>query len=388
MTRGTAANRTASKAAQVSAITGVARMRRWSWRFLGTLDRLPPSVLLLLGTASIVALGAVDHLTGPLISLTIFYLAPVAVIAWVLGPTPGFVLSLFAATTWALADRLGPRAAPYTPVSYWNDVVLVGVFLVVVVLANRLKTTWAWEDELLYDVQRRLLPSSFPPVAGYEIACRWHPAGAVGGDYYDVIERPDGKIALCIADVSGKGVPAALVMSNVQATVRALTDECLSPDRLATRLNRSLASILRPGSFVTMVYAVHDPVSGALEYVNAGHPFPLLARADGRVERLATSGPVLAVLPSAAYPCRQIDMRPGDRLVLFTDGLSERTAESGEEFGERRLADLASANRHAPANDMCDQLMNAVGSFAQGPFDDDVTILVVAATGTIRRSQA
>ena len=330
------------------------------------------------GALAILTVGVADALTGPLMSLTLFYLVPVAAVAWLKGRGPASLLALLASSTWAFADQLGPRAEPKAPIAYWNDLTLLGVFLLIVGLVVSLRNGWDWENHLLAEVQRSLLPESFAAVAGCSVECRWLPAGIVAGDYYDVLPLDEQRVGLCIADVSGKGMPAALIMSNVQATVRALASQHLAPQALVGQLNRLLCPNLRPGSFVTLIYAVFAAESGDLRYVNAGHNPALLVRASGSVERLDPTGPVLGIFPDARYECRRAALQAGDHFVLFTDGLTERARPSGEELGEKRLAELVVACRSKPARQICDAILREVTAFGSGPFEDDLTLMIVS----------
>jgi sigma-B regulation protein RsbU (phosphoserine phosphatase) len=200
----------------------------------------------------------------------------------------------------------------------------------------------------------------------------------VGGDYYDVLRVDGGAIALCIADVSGKGMPAALVMSNVQAGLRALITEGVPPARLLGRLNDLLRDNVRTGTFVTLFLGALDPDGRRLVFSNAGHNPPILMRPDGSFDRLFGGGPVLGVLPDSAYEAHEITVATGDRLVMYTDGLTERADDKGEEYGEARLLDVLRANRQLGAAGLRDAIVADVTAFSTSAFEDDLTVLVAA----------
>src|SRR6476646_9222026 len=164
-----------------------------------------------------------------------------------------------------------------------------------------------------------------------------------------MIRLGDTRLAITIADVVGKGIPAALLMSNLQAAVRAFASEAVEPQALCHQVNRILCGNIAEGRFISFFYSVHDAPTGTMTYTNAGHYLPMLIRADGAVERLGEGGPVLGVIPDAEYDQAQVSIGPGDRLVMFTDGLTEARDEADEEFGEARLLEAAVAHRGCSA---------------------------------------
>jgi len=226
--------------------------------------------------------------------------------------------------------------------------------------------------------QRGLLPRRIPHFPGYDISAAWRPAGTVSGDYLDVLKLNENTLALCVADVIGKGVPAALLMSNVQAAVHALAPEMLSTGELCGRINRIVAANVGTGKFITFFYGAIDAARRRLSYTNAGHCEPILVRRSGECVRVDHGGVVLGVFPDWVYREEYVDLEPGDRLVLYTDGITEISNAAGEEFGEQRLTDLLSANRQANAETMQQRVMAAVSDFSGGNFQDDATLIVTA----------
>jgi serine phosphatase RsbU (regulator of sigma subunit) len=358
----------------------VNQFRLLSARVFGVFSTMPAPVVFAAGLTIVLAVGVVDYVTGPVLSLTVFYLVPIALVAWLLGRGAGTALALIACLTTGVADWLASAAVKRPPVSYWNDASLLAIFLAVVFLVTVLRATWTYDAKLVAEVQASLLPAGLPPVAGCDIAGEWRPAGNVGGDYYDVLPMPDGSLALCVADVSGKGMPAALLMSNLQAGVRALLGNGVQLSRLVSRLNALTARNVQAGRFITLFIGVMDPSRRRLTFCNAGHNAALLVRSDGSCQRLSTGGPVLGVLEGAVFAEKQVRVGPGDRLIAYTDGVTERGAAHGEEFGEARLIELARANRARDAAGMRDAIIDSVTRFGAGPFEDDLTVLVVAVT--------
>ena len=227
-------------------------------------------------------------------------------------------------------------------------------------------------------IQQGLLPSFIPQCAGYEIAGAWQPALSVGGDYYDVLAFDDGTVGLCIADVAGKGMPAALLMSNLQAAVRGLASPLLPPDGLCTRLNSLVCHNTGSDRFITFFYAQLDGPERVLRYTNAGHNAPIVLHQDGSHDRLDAGGGVLGVFPQQTFIVSTAKLVPGDRVLLFTDGVTEAYDGTGEEYGEARLLSLLQENRQAGASTLQEKILAAAGEFSRGHWQDDATVVVLA----------
>jgi phosphoserine phosphatase RsbU/P len=234
----------------------------------------------------------------------------------------------------------------------------------------------AQEAEHAREIQQALMPRELPQIAGCQLAAQCVPARIVGGDYYDAIRLSDSRLAVVIGDVSGKGMGAALLMSNLQAIVRAFAPTGLPPHDLCARANQLIAANVAPGKYITFFYGVIDAERMRIDYCNAGHNPPLLHHRDGALETLTEGGPVLGILPNAPYACGSVDLRPGDQLALYTDGITEAVDANDEEFGEDRLKALLArpANR---AEQLRDQIIASVSTFSNGNFHDDVTVLVL-----------
>jgi sigma-B regulation protein RsbU (phosphoserine phosphatase) len=229
------------------------------------------------------------------------------------------------------------------------------------------------------EIQRSLLPKQIPQIPGFEVAAAWLPARTVGGDYYDVLRLGGHRLGICIADVVGKGVSAALLMANVQAAVRAFATESESPAGLCASVNRLLCENIATGKFVTFLYGILDNEAHTFQYCNAGHLYPILV-SGGSVRTLEQGGAVLGVFPDWTYEDATVGLRAGDRLLLFTDGITEATGADGREFEEAGIAAFAEANSALPAQELNGRLLAEVTAYCSGQFQDDATLLVIAAS--------
>jgi sigma-B regulation protein RsbU (phosphoserine phosphatase) len=238
----------------------------------------------------------------------------------------------------------------------------------------------ARELERAREIQEALLPKELPEIQGLNLSGTWLPAREVGGDYYDVLHFTDRAIGLCIADVVGKGIGAALLMSNLQAAVKAFASGEMPPAVLCEKVNQVIASHVADGKFITFFYGLLNPKARLLVYCCAGHNPPIVARRDGSIIRLDEGGPVLGVFPNFRYEQGQVAVSGGDRLVLFTDGVTEATNAAEEEFGDERLVNLVTAARDSEAPQLTRRILSAVKEFSQANLTDDVTLLAVSVT--------
>lgn len=275
------------------------------------------------------------------------------------------------------AMRRGARSFVQKP---WDDATLVEVVEREVeegVVGRRRDARLAREQEDARMIQRALLPSAMPVIDGADIAARWTPAFGIGGDCFDVWRFSEVRLGLSIADVVGKGLPAALLMSHLQASVRAFATDGADPRDVVTRVNRLLCRNIAAGKFVTFCYVVADLSERTLSFSIAGHNPPILFRRNGVVERLEPTGLVLGVAPDWTYCTGRLSFEPGDRLVCFTDGITEAMAPDGEMFGEDRLVAEIAAHRSGSAADLATVLTEAAARWANGAPQDDATLIVL-----------
>lgn len=237
------------------------------------------------------------------------------------------------------------------------------------------------ELESAQEIQMHLLPRDTPQIAGFRIACAWQPAKSVSGDYFDVFALAPSRVALVLADVSGKGVAAALLMANLQASMRAFAQNDLPPSQLCSRLNRVLCDNIAPGKFVTMFYGILDSATRKLYYENAGHCLPLLVRRDGSIQMPASYSGVLGLFPLWTYQDSELQLESGDCLLILTDGVLEAADPDDEEYGYQRLIAVVERQRllgATSAHDLRKAVLEDVSTFCHGIFQDDASLIAVS----------
>lgn len=227
-------------------------------------------------------------------------------------------------------------------------------------------------------IQQALLPTTVPIVPGVQLAGHNAACRTVGGDYFDFIPYNDGRVAIALGDVSGKAMPAALLMTSLQARVRVLAEEPPQVGEMMTRLNRATAANCPPNRFITFFFSVLDPSTGELIYANAGHNPPMLARASGAVELLEGGGIPLGILRTFSYEEYRVKLELGDVLLVYSDGVTEAANPAFDEFGEDRLQQVLRSGRNSNPQDIVTSVVEAVEVFASGaPMADDLTLVAV-----------
>jgi serine phosphatase RsbU (regulator of sigma subunit) len=227
------------------------------------------------------------------------------------------------------------------------------------------------------EIQRRMLPAQAPEVAGTDLAGFNAACRTVGGDYYDFFPYPDGRVAMALGDVSGKGLPASLMMMALHARVQVLAEEPGNLATFMTRLNKTTSAQCPSNRFITFFFCVLDTASGELTFANAGHNPPILMRASGEAQMLEGGGPVLGILPTAPYGEQRAHLDPGDMLVLYSDGVTEANNAAYDEYGEGRFIEVLKRYREAPATAIVDAVTRDLAEFAAGaPQADDITLVV------------
>ena len=280
-----------------------------------------------------------------------------------------------------------PLGTPFFPIAMivpsWADgtvLLMVSLLLVhlLVLLEVADRLSLKSELEVAREIQLAMLPAGTYRTADIEVCGVTRPANTVGGDFYDVLPLPDGRVILTLGDVAGKGSPAALLMALLLAVLRTLADEALEPPALMERLN---AQICRhsPGSrFITIFYAVYTPLTGSLAYVNAGQNPPLIRRGNGRFERLTATGVALGMFEGSTYASVETRLAPGDLLIMYSDGITEAESPSGQPIEEAGLEALVTRYPSDSPSALGAHVIGAVEQYVQAPrLADDLTILVL-----------
>jgi sigma-B regulation protein RsbU (phosphoserine phosphatase) len=241
------------------------------------------------------------------------------------------------------------------------------------------------EDQmrLAHEVQLRLLPDAPPRLPGYDIAGICIPTFDIGGDYFDFIPIDDDRLGLVVADVSGKGIPAALNMTSFRSLIRTHARTRPEPSHLANRVNELLPEATGETAYVTCVYAILGRKEGRLVYTNCGHNPPLVVREDGDIERLEQGGMPLGLFTDSRYESGETSLAPADLVVFYTDGVVESMDDSEADFGIDRLSAVIQGARHRSALDVIGEVARATQAFTgRSSHADDFTVMVVRRTGS------
>jgi len=338
---------------------------------------------------SVAAIAYTDWRVVPQVSLGYLYVLPIALSALV---NPPLLTSLLAAACAVLADIFYGTGPETQHVREVRDLITLAGFLVVGFLVgkiakqrNRLvEEVRRQRDEYEHDltlasqVQRRVLPK--PPVcASLELGAAMQTATLLGGDYYDFFQISEDVVDVVIADVSGHGAAASLLMPSLAVALRLRAHELSGPAEIIKDLDQVLQQVTNSATFVTMFYARFDQASRTLHYSNGGHNPPLLIRpGNGQAQQLEEGGPILGILRNAEYKNAVVQLEQGDVLTLFTDGVTEQENEAGEEFSVSRLEEVVRKKEIEPAAAMVASITEAVAVFAgQKAQADDLTVVVV-----------
>jgi serine phosphatase RsbU (regulator of sigma subunit) len=353
-------------------------MNKW----MQNIESLSRNSLVTVSVVLLIGVGVIDYFTGVEVSFSILYLLPVALLAWYVSRGAGVAMAIICAIVWYMADLLSSPSHSTPIVPYWNATVMLGIFLITALSLSTLKQTKDRDEKLARDIQERLLPTEMPRISRYEIVGAWQPAQSVSGDYYDVIRPDDDSLVLCIGDVAGHGIPAALLMSNLQAAVRMLALSKPTPQDMCTQLNKFILSNTTADKFITFFYAVLDVNKNELVYTNAGHNRPLIVRESGAIVSLAKGGFPLGLRPNSHYDQGIAHLEEGDLLLIFTDGVIETHNTKKEEFGEDRFLDVLLKHHRSGARATCTGILNAVSEFSKATYQDDLTLLALSVHAT------
>ncbi len=340
----------------------------------------------------------VDYLTAAEISVFAFYLAPIALATWFVGAWAGVAVAIISLAA-RFVDLLISGSFSTLSVLYWNTAVEGAVFMSASWAVNRvrsglvkqraltrqLRAAYASLDRelaIIGDIQHSLLPASLPEIPGYRIVVHYATSARSGGDYYDFFPLPDGRIGILIADASGHGSPAAVVMAIVRVLMHTAPDALFPPDRVLAVVNERLARNVLPGQFVTACYAVLDPTTRLVDYSLAGHNLPLVARGgSGEVETFVNeAGPPLGIFEQAPFARHAVRLGAGDTLLLYTDGLTDILDSEHRIFGDERVRRIFAECHDAEPEAIRDRLLAELRAFlGSAPPADDVTLILLRA---------
>ena len=362
-------------------------------RSIEELNRKIVRVESLLVVLSVAAIAYADYQDGKNSSLGYLYLIPLSY-SVLIHRIRTTLLLLFACLV--LRDSFGPiELSPWLLIL--RDFVLAGIFLGVVWILRRLgvyrreflsralaqRDELATEVALAAEVQQHLLGSHVAPEASFDIAAKTWPAKSVGGDYYDFIDLGDGQLSVVIADISGKGLPAAMLMPAAQISLRTLASGGKEIDVIIKEFNDVLFQATDRARYATLFYATLDQGTGWIRYINAGHVPGLLLRGSNReVEKLDTGGPPVGLFPNASYTVGEAQLDKGDLLILYTDGLTDAENCDAESFGDGHLLEFVRSLPDATSETVVQSIYAELARFTCGPtLPDDLTIIAIRAPG-------
>jgi hypothetical protein len=341
------------------------------------LSKLQKTRIFLLSLFLLFIIGLIDYSTGVELSFSIFYLLPVIICAWFVDRRSGLILSLAGTFIWYLSDLLTSPSYSHPVIPYWNAFVMLGTFTIISEIFYALKLSIDRENQLAIKVQTGLLPKEIPAFNSLQISVTWKPLSHVSGDYYDLVRLGDNKLGICIADVSGHGVAAALLMSNIQAGFRMTLQNDIHPQEVCRQLNHTIKQHQLNDKFVSFFYGIIDTEEKSLLYSNAGHPPPFVVRQDGSADQLSKGGTLLGIVREYCCECGKVMLNDGDVITLFTDGLSEAKNLNSDQFGEEKIMDICKSNIELDSHEIKNNIINAVNEFNNHLHDDDITLLIV-----------
>jgi serine phosphatase RsbU (regulator of sigma subunit) len=338
-----------------------------------------------------------DYLTGEEVTSSLYYVVVVSYTTWFLGRRAGLAMAALSGLAWLGVYFLVGHPFSKTIVLVWNlaaESAIYTTFALVLgtvgdafrrarALAERLRVTNQALDREIQAVgrlQRELLPAEMPRIPGYEWSVHYETSTRAGGDYYDFVTLPEGRVGILIADASGHGAPAAVLMAMARSLFHEVAAQNCGPERVMSEMERRLAALMPTGWFVTACYIVLEPASGAFEYSLAGHDPPWVLRAGaGAVERLPVSGgPLLGPFTEIGYGASRSRLDPGDVLVLSTDGLSEAQDREGHLLGDDAVRATLASSGALEADAVRDRVLERVAQHRGGAVaSDDMTLLIL-----------
>ncbi len=346
---------------------------------INKISTLSLPLLITLSSLLLITIGCIDWITGNELSISIFYLIPISISSWFINKYAGILFAVFGAVIWLISDIMDSNSVTRPIIPYWNALVMLSFFIVLAVLLSTLKSVIERENNLALNIQKSLLPQYIPAVSNFRILTLWEPAQNVSGDYYDFINLSWKNLGICLADVCGHGIPAALLMSNIQATFRIVASHDHSPGEVCTHLNTVMLNYSTQEKYTSFFYGIMDIEKKEFTYSNAGHPPPIIIHNSGEITRLSAGGILLGIDSDALYEEETVQIEKGDILLLYTDGIIETRNPLGEEFGEKRFIEIIQKDKNHSEDYLQKGLLKSLTDFSNGNIDDDITLIIVLA---------
>ena len=341
------------------------------------IGRIDKRIIAAIAFLLLVITGMLDFYSDVQLSISIFYLLPITISAWYIGRKSGLFFALLGAAVWSLNDYIASQGYRHPVTPYWNAVVMLGIFLVVSEILSALRKSVNLEEQLAIRVQKGLLPNEIPVFDSLQISVKWQPLSFVSGDYYDLVKLDDNKLGICIADVSGHGVAASLLMSNIQAAFHVSIRNDSSPEYVCGQLNTVIRHHGLADKFVSFFYGIIDLDDKSITYSNAGHPPPFIIRNNGTSIPLDKGGTMLGIVEEYFSECERVEIKEGDVVIVYTDGITEAKNRDQDLFGEDKMIKCVREHTYLDSQEINNALLEQIGNYNAHNYDDDYTLLIL-----------
>jgi serine phosphatase RsbU (regulator of sigma subunit) len=360
-------------------------------KLLDSISEISKPLLFIIAVITVIILGFIDYATGEEFSFFLFYVIPVLFIVWFGGKWQGLIISLLCLISWYIDSFVGRPEIPNYLAFYWNMVLQLGFFLILIFILSSLKQAIEKqkllekekirrEYEIAAQVQEKLFPQDSPAIEGLDYFGVCKPAEAVGGDYFDYFKIKKEEIAFAIGDIAGHGLSSALLMAGLVGYVRSsATIYSDKLDEFMEKINRLMCNSTDGSKFATFFYSIYNENEKSLKFVNAGHNPPLLYRkSTNTFTELKTNGFIIGAMPDFKYKEDIISLREKDVLVFYTDGITEAFNLKDELYGTERMKNIVCDNLNLDAKGICNKILSSVKTYSEGKEQaDDMTLLII-----------